>query len=71
MRNHGIHVTDRPLAAPGLFSFRLKRPFAIVMIGATGVKDALAQANRSIPGALVEELEKWDGRGYRPVPIQE
>jgi AAA+ superfamily predicted ATPase len=56
--------TNRPIAAPGLISYRLKTRYGYVTIGATDTLDALKQALRSTLDARVEHLEIWDGEKY-------
>lgn len=58
---------DRPCAAPGLTSYRLRQPFGWVMIGARNQADALLQALRSTDGAKLADLQVWDGSRYVPV----
>lgn len=54
---------ERPCAAPGLISYRYRGRFGWVMIGATGVDDALRHAERSIEGAAeIGRLEVWDAQ---------
>jgi len=59
-------VTDRPLAAEGLQSYRYKGIFGWIMIGAKDDEDALKEARRSMSTSSVqlENLEKWDGTAY-------
>lgn len=64
---------DRPLAAPGLVSYRYRGRWGFIMIGATSNDDALVQAGRSLE--LVREsvdlsrLEIWDGERDCYVPV--
>jgi hypothetical protein len=61
---------DKPLAAPGLTSFRYKGRYGYVMIGATDTEDALREARRSVDGpALIQNLDIWDDRASRYVPV--
>jgi hypothetical protein len=61
---------DKPLAAPGLTSFRYKGRYGYVMIGATDTEDALREARRSVDGpALIQNLDVWDDRASRYVPV--
>lgn len=63
-----LHVTDKPLAGPGLDSYRYKGIHSWIMIGATSERDALSQASRSIFGVVDEDmLQKWDGLKYEYV----
>ena len=59
-----MNLTDRPLAAPGLISYRCKNRFGWTMIGARDDADALKQARRTWSGSRVEDLERWDGKQY-------
>lgn len=63
------HFTDKPCAAHGLTSYRYKGFYGYVMIGAKNDQDALNEANRSLTGnaAILEFLEKWDGKEYKGV----
>lgn len=59
---------DRPLAIPGLTSYRCRGRFGWIMIGATDVADALREAARSDRDAAKREnLQVWNGRQYIPV----
>jgi hypothetical protein len=65
-------VTDRPLAAPGLTSYRYAGRYGWLMIGAKDNADALREANRSASvkgAATLENLEVWDGTRYVPVAV--
>lgn len=55
---------DKPLAAEGLISYRLKGRFGWVMIGALDDDDAMTQAARSTPNPQIENLEIWNGAQY-------
>lgn len=59
--------TDRPLASPGLVSYRCRNRFGWTMIGAKDDEEALREARRSDPGAKAEDLEVWTERGYEKV----
>lgn len=59
-------ICERPLASPGLLSFRLALPFSFVMIGAKDEADAMIQASRSTPHPRLEDLQRWNGRAYEP-----
>ena len=59
-------LTDKPLASPGLLSYRCKNSFGWTMIGATDDADAMKQAKRSDPKARSEDLQRWDGASYVP-----
>ena len=60
---------DKPLASPGLISYRHKSPYGYVMIGATDDNNALSEANRSLENktASFDSLERWNGTCYVPV----
>lgn len=71
-----VEPHEKPLAAPGLNSYRYAGRFGWVMIGARNEADALAEAARSISGQAEpaisrERLQVWTTRhgvaGYRPV----
>lgn len=60
-------LTDLPLAAAGLTSYRYRGRYGWVMIGARDNADALREAKRSIDGqALLGKLEVWNGERYVP-----
>lgn len=59
-------ITNKPLAAPGLLSFRLKALYGWIMIGAKDEAEALKEARRSAAEARIERLEKWNGHTYVP-----
>lgn len=54
-------TTDRPLAAPGLTSYRYAGPSGWVMIGARDEADAMREAERSLERQDVDpdRLERW------------
>lgn len=57
---------NRPLANPGLTSYRCKSPYGWIMIGAKNHEDAMREAKRSSDSASPEGLEVWDGQKYVP-----
>ena len=59
---------DKPLASPGLTSYRCKSTYGWVMIGALDHDDAYREALRSSQYAARECLEVWDGSEYVPLP---
>ena len=59
-----VQMCDRPMAAPGLISYRCKSRFGYVMIGATSVADAMKEASRSTPNPKREDLQIWNGDFY-------
>ena len=61
-----ISVTERPLAAAGLKSYRCKGRFGWIMIGATDDSDAMREARRSDESASADQLQVWDGVRYIP-----
>lgn len=58
------YLMSRPLAAPGLTSYRCKGRFGWIMIGATDHEDAMREAKRSWADASRDGLEVWDGNKY-------
>lgn len=61
----GPALTDRPLAAPGLTSYRARGPFGWIMIGATDKAHAMREALRSTEKP--QDLQIYDGDAYRPI----
>lgn len=64
------HFTERPLNAPGLYSYRYRGSYSFVMIGAHNTADALREAQRSIDGTVdPSKLEQWDTttKQYQPL----
>lgn len=63
-------LVDRPLAAPGLTSYRYRSKWGYIMIGARDDNDALREALRSIETdeapPRIANLEKWNGEQYEP-----
>lgn len=55
---------ERPMAAPGLRSYRARTPYGWVMIGATDHQAAMREARRST--AAPYGLEVWNGHAYTP-----
>lgn len=64
-----LHPTDRPLAAPGLASYRCRGRYGWIMIGARDDAEALSEARRSSDDARASGLEVWDGSRYVPAQI--
>lgn len=58
-------MTNRPLAAPGLTSYRARGRYGWVMIGATDAADAWREARRSTD--KLTNLQVWNGMEYVPV----
>lgn len=58
-------MSDRPMAAKGLTSYRAQGPFGWIMIGASGHADARREARRSTEHP--SNLQIWDGERYVPV----
>jgi hypothetical protein len=57
---------DRPLAAPGLISYRYRGRYGWIMLGAKNDKDALIQAQRHTADPVTaDRLEKWNGTQYQ------
>lgn len=70
-KNKANRPSDRPLAAPGLKSFRYQGRYGSVMIGAKDRADALREAARSIDGEPVpENLQEWSEGKYISVNQQ-
>ncbi len=65
-RRNGL--TDKPLAAAGLVSYRYEGPYGWIMIGAKDDADALSEANRSLEHktASLSKLQVWEGDKYVP-----
>lgn len=61
----------KPLAAPGLVSYRCRGPLGWIMIGAVDDADALNEARRSNSAARLEDLQRWDGSQYVLCPTAE
>jgi hypothetical protein len=59
-----LSVYDRPLAAPGLQSYRCKGQYGWIMIGANDDEHAMREALRSSAHAKFENLQRWDGSAY-------
>jgi hypothetical protein len=53
---------DRPLAAPGLTSYRCRNRFGWTMIGARDNDEAFREALRSCETSKRTDLEVWDER---------
>lgn len=61
-------LEDRPLAAPGLISYRYKGRYGWIMIGARDEADALREVARSTRDPITRDrLEIWCGSRYLPV----
>lgn len=61
-----MNTCDKPLAAPGLISYRYLGLYGFIMIGATDHNDALREAKRSIGYGepTIDNLQVWDGSKY-------
>ena len=57
-------IHDRPMAAHGLTSYRLRGRYGWIMIGATDHADAMREAARSTQEPKPENLQVWDGTQY-------
>ena len=55
---------NKPLAAPGLTSYRCKSRYGWIMIGAKDTDDAMREALRSWQGAKRADLQVWNGSEY-------
>ena len=63
-----MNPCDKPLAAPGLTSYRYRGRYGWIMIGAKDNPGALREAARSTDDPIKpERLEIWDGEKYVPV----
>ena len=62
-----VPVTDRPLAAQGLISYRCRNRYGWTMIGAKDAESAMSEARRSASDAKRENLQIWNGDEYVPV----
>jgi len=62
-------VCDKPMAAPGLISYRYRGAFGWIMIGAVDTADALREARRSVSSgaATPDRMQVWNGSQYVPV----
>ena len=61
--NDALPMTERPLAARGLRSFRYLGRYGFIMIGARDIPDALAQAERSFSDkskAVIAQLDEYN-----------
>ena len=56
---------DKPMAAPGLTSYRARGQFGWIMIGASDAAQALREAKRSTPSPT--DLQVWNGTAYEAV----
>lgn len=63
-------LVSRPLAAPGLVSYRCKNGYGWTMIGALDDEEALREARRSSEAARIEDLQVWRNGHYEPVIAQ-
>ncbi len=59
-----LPMHDRPLAAKGLTSYRLRGPYGYIMIGARDHEDAMREAARSTRKPDRAALEVWNGDRY-------
>lgn len=70
-----MSITDKPLAAPGLTSYRYAGRYGWIMIGARSTEDALREARRSSSGDPAEitaaGLQVWAGDRYVNVQAQQ
>ena len=58
---------DKPLAAKGLTSYRIRGTYGYIMIGAKDHDDAWNEAQRSSDRLNRANLEVWNGKAYEPV----
>lgn len=62
-----VPASERPLAAPGLTSYRYAGRYGPIMVGAKDNAEALREAARSTDDAIdPARLEVWDGQKYVP-----
>lgn len=62
------HFTNKPLAAPGLTSYRYRGRYGCIMIGAKSHDDALKEAARSSYYPVYNvNLQLWNGKNYENV----
>ena len=55
---------NKPMAAYGLISYRIKGRFGFIMIGARDHNDAWCEALRSSKHIERKNLEVWNGKEY-------
>ena len=55
---------NKPLAAPGLTSYRCRGRYGWIMIGAKDTVDAMREALRSSKDASRDTLQAWNGAEY-------
>ena len=67
--NESMH--DKPMAAKGLLSYRIKGPYGYIMIGAKDNDDAWNEAQRSSKKIDKDHLEKWDEKKQKYIFIKE
>ena len=62
-------MTNLPLAANGLNSYRYKSNYGWVMIGAMNLVDALQEASRSLSNGKItlDRLQEWNGTQYQRI----
>ncbi|MFK3857809.1 hypothetical protein [Agrobacterium pusense] len=64
---------DKPMAAPGLISYRYRGPFGWIMIGAKNHSDAFREAGRSLSfndtdnRPQLANLQMWGGEKYADI----
>lgn len=65
-------IHDKPIATPGLKSYRYPSRSGFIMIGAKDRLDALNEASRSLEGgrAVMDLLEEWDHEQKRYMPAR-
>lgn len=62
--------SNKPMAAPGLTSYRLPSQFGYCMIGARDADEAMREASRSVRNPLRSRLEVWDASQRKYVPAR-
>ena len=64
-----MNTHNKPLAARGLTSYRIRGSHGYIMIGASDHEDAWREAQRSASGLSRGDLEIWNGKAYQKVTL--
>lgn len=64
-------MSDKPMAAHGLTSYRYGGRYGWIMIGAKNHSEALTEASRSTDAVDPSKLQIWDGSEYVDVVSQD
>lgn len=60
-----MDTCNKPLAAPGLLSYRYRGRYGWIMIGAKDDSDALREAQQSTADpVIIDRLQRWKGTKY-------